>query len=144
MTSASAALLVIAGTVSVGIALLQFVMYFGGPRIYRLCGTPERMIAFRLSRPVAALAVEVVLAAMFATFAAYAFSSAGLIRPLPWLRRGLIVTAVIYIARGMFVIPQLTWRKANWNDRDRLYSCIALVVGVAYSVSTYFQWETLY
>ena len=139
MTDGSRLQLAVAGTISLAIGFLQFAMYFGGPEMYRWCGTPEPLVAFRVSRPVAALFVEVLLAAIFATFAAYAYSGAEIIRPLPWLAEGLVVTTVIYLLRGAFVIPQLIWRPAYGNTRDVLYSCIALAVGLAYGFPTYWH-----
>ena len=143
MTAGSSALLGLAGTISLAIALLQFVMYFGGPDVYRLCGTPESLIAFRVCRPGWALVVEVVLFTVFTVFGAYAFSGAGWIRPLPWRASGLAATAVVYLLRGIFVIPQLAGTLPLSSRRDRCYSLIALAVGVAYALPTSWHWQDL-
>ena len=143
MTAGSAALFIMAGTVSLAISLLQFVMYFGGPAVYRLCGTPESLIAFYLRRPVAALFIEILVAFLFATFAAYAYSGAKIIGPLPMLAPGLTVTAVIYLGRGLFVVPQIAGGLELSAGRDVLYTCMAIAVGVAYALPTLWHWEEL-
>jgi hypothetical protein len=144
MSTASSAWFVMGGTISLAIAILQFVMYFGGPDVYRFCGTPESLIRFRLARPVTSFAVEILLAAMFTGFGVYAYSAAGVIGPLPWLRFGLAATASIYMVRGLFVIPQISWKRREFNGRDVLYSSIALVVGTAYTLPTFWHWQDLH
>lgn len=143
MTAAGSALLGAAGTISLAIGLLQFVMYFGGPSVYWICGTPEVLITFRLSKPVAAVLAEILLTILFFTFAAYGYSGAGLIGSLPRLASGLVVIAAIYLGRGLFVIPQVMGKLERSSGLDLLYSCSAIAVGVAYALPTYWSWEDL-
>ena len=131
-----------AGTISLLIALLQFVMYFGGPDVYRWCGAPEWIIQWRRASRDTMFLAEIVMALGFATFAAYGYSGAGIIRRLPGLPYGLVATAVIYLGRGALVILQITGRSALSSRRDVLFSCIALVMGAAYGVPTYRHWRS--
>ena len=143
MSDTTSALLTLAGTASLAIAMLQFVMYFGGPAMYRYCGTPEFLIAFRVRQPVWAFLLEVALFCLFSVFAAYAFSGAGWIRPLPWRAPMLAAIAVVYLLRGLLVIVQLTGSVALSRPRDILYSFLALAIGMAYAVPTWPHWREL-
>jgi hypothetical protein len=134
MDDARSVMLAAAGTASLLIAILQFVMYFGGPDVYRACGTPEAMIDFYVSSPVAAFIVEVCIAGLFVIFAAYGFSGATFVRPLPRLWEGIAVTTAIYLLRGMVLVAQLTWQRSSWQTRDRIYSSLALLIGIAYGL----------
>jgi hypothetical protein len=120
-------------------------MYFGGPNVYRFCGTPELLVEFRLRRPRAAFVTEVAIAFVFAAFAASAYSAAGWLRPLPLVAQGLAITATIYLLRGLFVIPQAIRIRtsANVRLRDLLYSLMALALGVSYALPAYWYWDEL-
>ncbi len=50
-----------------------------------------------------------VIAAILAVLAAYAFSAAGLIRRLPLLRTGLVLIAIVLILRGVLFFPLILW-----------------------------------
>jgi hypothetical protein len=145
MAPESAALLRVAGSASFAIGLLQFIMYFGGPNVYRFCGTPELLIEFRLRRPGAAFFTEVAIALVFAAFATYAYAATGWLRPLPLVARGLAITAAIYLLRGLLIIPQAirSRKSASVRLRDLLYSLMALALGVSYALPAYWYWEAL-
>ena len=143
MTPLGSFLLNVAGMASLAIALLQFVMYFGGPVAYRYCGTPEPLIRFRVRHPGSAFLVEFALFVLFSLFAAYAFSGAGLIRPVPWRAPGLAVIALIYLLRGALAVLQLTGSVSLSRPRDILYSVLALLIGVAYAIPTWMHWADL-
>lgn len=143
MTPAGSILLTVAGTASLAIARLQFVMYFGGAAVSRSCGTPEPPIRFRVRHPAWAFLVEFALFVLFGTCAAYAFSGAGLIRPVPLRAQGLAVIALVYLTRGALVALQLARRLSLSRPRDILYSVIALLIGVAYAIPTWQHWLDL-
>jgi hypothetical protein len=119
-------------------------MYAGGPPVYFACGTPASWIRFRVRRPVSALVVEIAIAAAFSTFAAYAFSGAGTISPLPLLPYALVVIALIYLARGMLILPQ-AFGKCVYTKRRRdiLYSATSAVLGGCCAFATYNTWTQL-
>ena len=79
----------LAGVSSAGVALLHVLILFVGGPAYRYFGAGERMA--RLAErgyPTPAL-ITAGLTALFIVWAAYAFSGAGLLRPLPLLRPAL-------------------------------------------------------
>lgn len=144
MDPTGAALLRVAAFACLAIAVLQFVMYFGGVEVYRLCGTPEFLIQYYVERPVGAFFLEVLLALLFAGFSAYALSAGGTIAPLPWLRPALTATAAIFLVRGLILVPQLTGRLLPQNPNlDRLYSALALAIGVCIALPLYRHWSQI-
>lgn len=144
MDPAGAVLLRVAAFASLAIAALQFVMYFGGVEVYRICGTPESLIRHYIERPIGTLFLEVLLALLFAGFGAYALSAAGTIAPLPRLRPALTATAVIFIARGLLLLPQLSgWLLPQNPNLDRLYSAAALAIGVCVALPLYRHWSQI-
>ena len=136
--------LVAGGAASLTAALLHIARIFGGPDWYRFFGAGEP-IARATERgswlpPLLTLGIASVLA----TWAAYAFSGAGLIQRLPLLRSALVAISAIYLARGLVVLhpplfgrTDLSWSFMLWS------SLIVLAIGVAYAVGTWRAWPTL-
>ena len=88
-------------------------------------------------------------AVVFLIFGLYALSGAGIIRPLPFLRLGLLVTGAIYTARGLVIIPLLletgeSKTLLTMAPETRLASCIvALSIGLLFLAGTISGWRTL-
>ena len=92
-----------------------------------------------LRAPVSALAI----AAFLVLCAAYAFSGAGVIRRLPFLRIGLAAIGGLLIVRGLVFIPLILWRPGTLarvcecRSVDTfiiLASILCLVIGGGYVV----------
>lgn len=99
--------LAFAGGLSALVALLHVGVIFGGGPWYRFFGAGEKMASAAQAGRLYPAAVTTLVALLFAAWAAYAFSGAGLLRPLPL--RGPILAAItaIYLARGVLLAPQL-------------------------------------
>ena len=137
----------VAGAASAGVALLHVLILFVGGPAYRYFGAGERMA--RLAErgyPTPAL-ITVALTVMFIVWAAYAFSGAGLLRPLPLLRPVLITIGVVYALRGLLLGPQMVWffsgHEAAVPPRQLAFSAAALLTGLAYLVGTQRAWDRL-
>lgn len=135
-----------AGLLSAAIAALHLaIIALGGPA-YRYFGAGEELARLaEQGSPLPAL-VTVVLALIFAVWAAYAFAAAGLPRRLPLLRTGLIAIGAIYTLRGILVVPQVWFissGRALVPPRDIVFSLVSLVAGVAYLVGTKQAWGRL-
>ena len=126
--------MLVAGVASSAVAILQFVLIQGGPHAYRFFGAPEQFAAFVAHEPGRVAVGGIVLAAIFGTFAAYAFSGAGLIRPLPWLLGALRVIGSVYLVRGSLFLLQLGELNESGlsRPRDVAYSLCSLAIGFAY------------
>jgi hypothetical protein len=140
-------LLVAAGALSVGVTGLHVAIIFLGGPAYRYFGAGERMARMAERGSSEPTLITAVLVLMFASWAAYAFSGAGLIAPLPRLRLVLLLIGLVYTARGLLVIPQvffwLSAGAAGVPARHVVFSAASLVVGCAYLVGTSQAWPTL-
>ena len=108
---------------------------FVGAPAYRYLGAGERMARLAERGAPGPPVITLVLTLMFAAWAAYAFSAAGLLRPLPFLRPLLIVIGVIYTLRGVVLVPQVVWFFAGPRPiagRHLVFSAISLVIGLLY------------
>lgn len=91
-------------------ALMHLAIPIGGPDWYAFFGAPQGMVDMaRAGNPRAPISC-VVIATILLVFAAYAFSGAGRIRRLPWLRTVLGLIASALILRGIVFIPLILWR----------------------------------
>jgi hypothetical protein len=127
-------LLVLAGIASLALMFLHVeIIYLGGPA-YRYFGAGEQMAALAEAGSLLPPLLTAGVALVFAGFAAYAFSGACMIRPLPYLRIGLWAIGGLLALRGLAVFPQLaTWA---WGDpepvRELLFSSASLALGLMY------------
>ena len=136
--------LVAAGSLSLGASLLHLSALVGGPRWYRFFGAGER-VAHEAERhlPWPAL-MTTGIAAMLALWAAYAFSGAGLIRPLPLLRLGLVAITAIYLARGLVLFFPAALRRPDLSPAFLFWSSlIVLVIGVIHAIGLARAWTDL-
>ena len=135
--------LTLAGAVTLMAGLLHIAIIFGGPTWYAFFGAPEPMIqmvrAGALYPPIFCLVVAMLLFVC----AGYAFSGAGIIFPLPYLRMALILIASVFIFRGVIfiplaiLVPNVLARLCNCNGVDTFLvvtSIICLATGIGYAV----------
>ncbi len=91
-------------------AVLHIAILFGGPDWYAFFGAPTGLVAMARSGNLRAPISCLVIATILVVFAAYAFSGAGVIRRLPFLRLGLAFIASVLLLRGMLFAPLILWR----------------------------------
>jgi hypothetical protein len=131
--------LLIAGGVITALISLLHVLLAVKPELYRYFGPGQ-------ASALAQRAVEgsrgttiatVVLVVVFALWAAYAFSGAGLIGALPLLRTALIGIGVIYILRSLFVLSEMKMvLTQGYPFRFVVFSTISLIAGLLYLIGT--------
>ena len=83
------------------------------------------------------------IAAVLATWAAYAFEGAGLLPRLPLMRAALVAISAVYLLRGSVLFLALA---VNWGGVDPFTvwsSLIVLVYGLAYALGTWKAWPSL-
>lgn len=134
--------LILAGCLSALAALLHVAVIFGGPDWYRFFGAGEELARMAERGMIQPTLITLAISAILAIWAAYAFSGAGLIRRLPLLRMGLVVITLIYLARGLLVLPALVMGVPldafGWWS-----SLIVLGYGLAYLIGTWRAWPAL-
>jgi hypothetical protein len=137
-------LLLSAGWLSVAASLLHVACIFGGPDWYRFFGAGEQLArAAERGSPVPAI-MTAVIAAILATWAAYAFSAAGLIRPLPLRRTALIAIAAVLFARTALAFVPSAWAPENNTTAFIFWSSFAcFVLGLCFAMGTWGAWQSL-
>lgn len=138
--------LILGGSLSVAIALLHIAIIFGGAPAYRFFGAGEELAELAAAGSVLPALLTLSLAGIFTLWGLYAFSGAGLIRPLPLLRLGLAVIAGIYTLRGIGFVPQVFWLATSPQavaPQEIAFSLVSLLVGIAYLVGTISSWRRL-
>ena len=138
MTDKATRTIVVAGGVgSATIALLQPVIYLGGPTLYRTFGAPPEIADMRAAEPLRMAIWSTFWFVLFLVFAVYAFSGVRLTRRVPLLRPVLGAIAVIYAARGLAIVPQLVWlgEFAVTRARDVAFSAFSLLLALSYAVA---------
>ena len=137
--------LVIAGIVSVSIAVLHVAIIAAGPRGYIYFGAGDLAPMAAAGSPIPAL-LTAGLALVFGVWGWYAFAGAGLVRRPPLLWLGLWVIGAIYAARGLALVPEVAalWRGSQSPPpRYAVFSLVALASGLTYLVGAWRARATL-
>ncbi|MGH7787027.1 MAG: hypothetical protein ACRERC_09195 [Candidatus Binatia bacterium] len=137
MSPANRAIVAAGGSGSATIALLQPIIYLGGPSVYRFFGAPPYIAEMRGVEPLRMALWSTFWFLLFLTFAVYAFSAARLVPRVPLLRPVLVAIAVIYAIRGLAIVPQLAWLGvfAVTRGRDVAFSALAILLAIAYAIA---------
>jgi len=136
--------LIAGGALSATAALAHLALIVGGPRWYRFFGAGEGMARAAERGEWRPALITGFIAGVLAIWAAYAFSGAALIRPLPLLRTALVAISAIYIARGLVLFyPSALARPDLSSDFLVWSSLIVLVIGLLHAVGTWQAWSSL-
>jgi hypothetical protein len=130
--------LIAAGLASLGVALLHVGIIVVGGAAYRYFGAGERMARMAERGIAEPTMITTALVVLFLAWAAYAFSGARLIGPLPRLHTALLLIGLIYAGRGLALLPQiyLLVTGAEVPLRHAVFSAISLGIGTLYVVGT--------
>ena len=116
------------GVAAVAGALLHIAILFGGPDWYAFFGAPQGLVEMARTGNIRAPISCVVIAAFLSLLAAYAFSGAGVIRRLPFLRLVLSSIAGVLILRGILFIPLILWRPGTLSGICECRSVDAFII----------------
>ncbi len=87
---------------------------------------------------------SIFLALIFALWALYAFSGAGLIGSLPLLRKAIIAIGVIYVLRSLFLPAEINMvLTQGYPLRFVVFSSISLAAGLLYLIGIFKRKEQL-
>lgn len=125
------------GGANLGIALLHVAIICAGAPGYAYFGAGG-FAALALGGSSWPAIVTAPITLVFLAWAALAASGAGLLPRMPFLRAALLGITVLYLARGLIVIPDVIRlvRGAPYPARHALFSATALVVGLVHAVGT--------
>lgn len=116
-------------------ALLHVAVLIAGPDWIAFVGAPPEVVASARAgtwlAPVSTLAIALLLTGL----ALYALSAGGLIRRLPFARAILLLFTIIFVLRGLIIVPSLLQGRVNWRAASDLFivgsSGAILVIGLA-------------
>ena len=121
---------------------LHVVALIGGPSWIEFGGAPPSVVQSARQGTWLAPTGALGIAALLTVWALYAFSGAGRIRPLPMLKTVLGGVALIFVIRGVIIIPFLS--RANWASPIEIFAVAAsvfvFVLGAAYAVGFWSVW----
>jgi len=129
--------LVFAGGLSFVASMLHVAVIIGGSDWYLFFGAGEKMAKMAAQGSLYPAVVTSGIAGALFIWGLYALSGAGHVRPLPFLKLGLIFITAIYTLRGvlpfsaMLVLPELITPFTIWS------SLVCCVYALAYGVGTY-------
>jgi hypothetical protein len=136
---AARTLLLIGGVFSSAIAMLHVVIVFVGAPAYRYFGAGEDMAHLAEAGSWVPPLLTLAIALVFAVWASYGFSGAGLIRRLPLLRAALLTIGLIFSLRGLSIVPQvvaLVQSDRSVMHRAVVFSLVSLTCGIIYLAGT--------
>jgi len=135
--------LIIAGIFSAIAAMLHLAcIYFGAPW-YRFFGAGEQMAVLAERGSIQPTLITSAIVLVLSIWSLYAFSAAGIIFRLPFMRLALIVITLIYLVRGIagfFLISSPMGRSPEfwiWS------SVICLLFGIVHLIGVKQQWVNL-
>jgi len=122
------------GYFSLAFAIFQLSAIWWKPGAIRYFGGPAKL---SVERPLIYTALCVGFAIIVALFGIYALSGGGSVRHLPLLRTALVTMTVVYLLRGLILVPQIlvTIRHPEFI-RFLLFSVIAFCVGIVHLIGT--------
>jgi hypothetical protein len=125
--------LIVGAVGSLGVAALHAVIIFVGAPGYRYFGAPDLAVLVERGSAIPALLTTGIVL-LFAAWAAYAFSGAGILRPVPLLRTGLVLIAFVYMLRGLLLEPELVGltRGTLRAARAAAFSAVSLGLGLVH------------
>jgi hypothetical protein len=139
-------ILLVAAGCSLAVALLHAVVPLVGPAAYRFIGGFSQASAVESGAAVRLALITYAVALLFAIWALYAFSGAGVLRRLPLLRLGLLVIGGIYALRGLRLIPEMVATVQGTlgvPQRFLWFSAVSLAIGACYLLGTLRSWSDL-
>ncbi len=136
-------MLILAGAGSLAASLLHLACIAGGPEWYRFFGAGERMVRMAARGHWYPTVLTFGIAATLCVWALYAWSGAGLLPRLPFLRLCLCVVTGVYLLRALAFVPLQT----VFPDNSALFwfwsSGICFVLGLLHALGLRQVWSRL-
>jgi hypothetical protein len=135
--------LLLAGAFSFVAAIAHLACIAGGPGWYRAMGAGERMAQAAGRGQWQPAAVTLGIAAMLGMWGMYAWSGAGLLPALPFLRWILAAITAVYLVRGLFFVLLQPYFPGNSSAFWYWSSGICLVIGLTHLIGLWQAWPRL-
>ncbi len=137
-------LLIFAGIICFILSIFQISIGFS-PSLSLYFGAPESLV----KNTNALILTSIIIGAILALFGLYAFSGAGKFVRLPWLKQILLGIGVIFLLRGILLIPELLVvfnvieSSIPVAQRFIYFSIGALIIGFIFIKGTVDEWKAL-
>lgn len=135
--------LLVGAALSAVAAILHLAIIAGGAPWYRFFGAGEVMARAAEQGRWYPAVVTAAIAALLATWSAYALSGGGAITALPLLRPALLAITAIYLLRGLVIVPVLVLPRTKATTFGLWSSGICLVFGVVHALGVWQAWRNL-
>jgi hypothetical protein len=135
--------LVLAGAGSLAASILHLACVAGGPDWYRALGAGERMARMAARGHWYPTVLTLGIASILAAWALYAWSGAGLIRRLPFLRTALCAITGVYLLRAFAFVPLRPFFPGNSAAFWYWSSGVCLGLGLLYALGLRQAWSRL-
>lgn len=144
----SSDLLIIAGLLNLLAAALHVAIIIGGPNWYRFFGAGEAMATMAEQGSLKPTFITLGITVIFIVWSGYAWSGAGLLPTMPFLKWALPLMTAVYLFRGVggLVVPFATDHpkiKQNSTFFWLWSSAACLVIGIVHLVGILAVWPTL-
>lgn len=126
----------LAGLINILIAIGHIVCLFWAHRVFELTGVGEEMSKLADINPIIPYVITVIVAIIFLIFGLYAFSAAGIIRPLPLLKLGVLLITAVFLFRG---IGGLVLKHESVLEIS--YSLVAVFIGALLFIGAQMKWK---
>ena len=125
--------LLLGGSLSILAGLLHIGVIIGGPEWYQFFHAGNALVSLtRQDSPLPDIITAGIALILF-FWGIAAFSGAGLIAPIPWLKPVLMIIAGIYLLRGVVIIPLLFFAPQLIDAFMVITSAISLIIGLSYA-----------
>ncbi len=135
--------LLVGGMLSAIAAVLHVGIILGGAPWYRFFGAGEGMARAAEAGRLYPAIVTTWIALVLAAWSAYALSGAGLLQRLPLLRPALALITLVYLLRGLAILPLVSLARANSTPFLVWSSLICLVYGLVHAIGLMQVWKTI-
>lgn len=136
--------LIAAGWMSLAASFLHIACIIGGPDWYRFFGAGEAMARLAERGHWFPPVITLVIAAILAGWAIFAFSAAGRMLRLPLARTALVAISSVLLLRAAMAFVPAFWPPENQSLAFiATTSSICLVMGACFAIGTWKAWSTL-
>ena len=135
--------LLLAGASSFAAALLHLACIAGGSEWYRTLGAGPQIAEMAARGHWYPTTMAIFIAGVLSVWGLYAWSGAGVIRRLPFLRVGLIIITAIYVLRGLLFSPMQAYFPGNSSTFWYVSSAICLAIGLLHLFGLRQVWARL-
>ena len=135
--------LVVAACLSAIAAILHVAIIFNGAAWYRFFGAGEGMARAAEQRRWYPAMITAGIATVLALWSAYAFSGAGVLPPAPLLRPVLCAITLVYVLRGLVLVPVLVMPRTAATTFGVWSSSICLAFGAVHLIGLVQRWNVL-